>query len=292
MRSDDDTNGPIFFIRALEDGKNGYDITAQDVGDALLNYACYEQGFFWWGGYGNSTEHTAYLNQRAGIPAPRSGSIEQNGATIAEQIGGQIFIDTWGLVCPGNPDLAAKYAEKAASVTHGGNGIYGGVSCFTLAGFIAADCVLIHVQIQRQFQLRNIFHFTQFFKTYGPTSFPDRLFFVRLYIVRPSEKVVGRCLIKVCQLDKNTRRNVVFSGFIAADCILIHVQIQSRLDHADSAVGHHLSRVDDGGGLLPLEHSGSDFRYKCMNFVSVGKRKEKISCRKVRHFPVPVRLYK
>ena len=61
------------------------------------------------------------------IEAPRSGSVEQNGHMVAEQIGGQIFIDTWGLVAPGNPDLAAKYAEQAASVTHGGNGIYGGI---------------------------------------------------------------------------------------------------------------------------------------------------------------------
>lgn len=125
--ADDDSNGPLFFLRALEDGEGGLDLTPQAVGEALLNYAPFEHGFFWWGGYGISTEHTAYLNLRAGIPAPRSGSIEQNGHAVAEQIGGQIFIDTWGLVCPGNPDLAAKYAEMAASVTHGGNGIYGGI---------------------------------------------------------------------------------------------------------------------------------------------------------------------
>lgn len=125
--ADDDSNGPLFFLKALEDGKHGADLNAQDVGNALLNYAPFEHGFFWWGGYGISTEHTAYLNLRNGIPAPRSGSIEQNGATMAEQIGGQIFIDTWGLVAPGNPDLAAKLAKEAASVTHGGNGIYGGI---------------------------------------------------------------------------------------------------------------------------------------------------------------------
>ncbi len=125
--ADDDSNGPLFFLKALEDGRHGFDLQAQDVAEALLNYAPFEHGFFWWGGYGISTEHTAYLNLRNGIPAPRSGSIEQNGSTTAEQIGGQIFIDTWGLVTPGNPDLAAKYAREAASVTHGGNGIYGGI---------------------------------------------------------------------------------------------------------------------------------------------------------------------
>ncbi len=125
--ADDDSNGPLFFIRALEDCKDIKNFSAQDVAQALLNYASYEKGFFWWGGYGTSTEHTAYLNLRNGIEAPRSGSIEQNGHTMAEQIGGQIFIDCWGLVAPGNPKLAAELAEKAASVTHGGNGIYGGI---------------------------------------------------------------------------------------------------------------------------------------------------------------------
>lgn len=46
---------------------------------------------------------------------------------LQSRIGGQIFIDTWGLVSPGNPDQAARFAKEAASVTHGGNGIYGGI---------------------------------------------------------------------------------------------------------------------------------------------------------------------
>lgn len=132
--ADDDSNGPLFFLRALEDsGHNGTTLDAEDVAEALLNYVPFEHGFFWWGGYGWSTEHTAYLNLRAGIPAPRSGSIKQNGSAVAEQIGGQIFIDTWGLVAPGNPALAAHLAAKAASVTHDGEGVNGGI-------FIAA-CV-------------------------------------------------------------------------------------------------------------------------------------------------------
>lgn len=153
--ADDDSNGPLFFLRALEDcGKivgnrcigaekgeqtvstldndrnmdgAAVDMTAEDVAEALLNYAPFEHGFFWWGGYGVSTEHTAYLNLRSGIPAPQSGSIRQNGKMTAEQIGGQIFIDTWGLVAPGQPDLAAKLAARAASVAHDGDGIHGGI---------------------------------------------------------------------------------------------------------------------------------------------------------------------
>ncbi|MCC2685767.1 MAG: crystallin [Paenibacillaceae bacterium] len=131
--ADDDTNGPMFFLRALDDYTHTRDITAEQMGLTWLNYAPDSHGFYWWGGYGRSTEHTAYLNLKNGIMAPRSGSIEQNGTAVAEQIGGQIFIDVWGMIAPGNPSLAAEYAEKAASVSHDGNGKYGGM-------FIAA-CV-------------------------------------------------------------------------------------------------------------------------------------------------------
>ncbi len=124
--ADDDFNGPMFFIRALIDYGRDREITARDVGRAWLNYAREGKGFFWWGGYGRSTENTAYLNLQAGIEAPLSGSAETNGTSVAEQIGGQIFSDTWGLVLPDNCSEAARYAEMAASVSHDGNGIYGG----------------------------------------------------------------------------------------------------------------------------------------------------------------------
>ena len=129
--ADDDSNGPWFFLRALEDGgicgKDGEktEREPEDAAKALLNYAPVEHGFFWWGGYGVSTEHTAYLNLRSGIRAPESGSIRQNGSAMAEQIGGQIFSDTWGLVNPGKPERAAKMARAAASVTHDGDGLNG-----------------------------------------------------------------------------------------------------------------------------------------------------------------------
>ena len=86
---------------------------------------------FWWGGEGISTCHTTYLNLKKGIPAPLSGSMETNGKVLSEQIGGQIFVDTWGFIWPGNPEKAAEYAMKAAHVSHDGNAVYGG-------GFIAA----------------------------------------------------------------------------------------------------------------------------------------------------------
>jgi hypothetical protein len=125
--ADDDTNGPVYFIRALRD--YGPATTAADVGRTWLNYAAEEHGMYWWGGFGISTEHTAYLNLRAGIPAPQSGSIAQNGTTVAEQIGGQIFIDSWGWVNPGNPERAARMSATAASVAHDGEGLNGARFC-------------------------------------------------------------------------------------------------------------------------------------------------------------------
>jgi ADP-ribosylglycohydrolase len=139
--ADDDTNGPLFFLRALDDYTWTRDITAEQMGLTWLNYSPDGHGFFWWGGYGKSTEHTAYVNLKNGIMAPRSGSIEQNGKAVAEQIGGQIFIDVWGLIAPGNPRLAAEYAEKMASVSHDGNGKYGGmfIAACIASAFVEKD---------------------------------------------------------------------------------------------------------------------------------------------------------
>ena len=123
--ADDDANGPVFFLRALMDDAIDRPLEPQDVARAWLNYAREGLGMFWWGGYGVSTEHTAYLNLKNGMTAPQSGSIAQNGLIMAEQIGGQIFIDTWGLVNPCNPKKAADYGEAAASVSHDGNGLWG-----------------------------------------------------------------------------------------------------------------------------------------------------------------------
>ena len=121
--ADDDTNGPVYFIRVLRD--YGLDFTADQEGRTWLNYAAEEHGMYWWGGFGRSTEHTAYLNLKNGIPAPASGSIATNGAAVAEQIGGQIFIDSWGWMNPGNPKRAAEMSARAASVAHDGNGLHG-----------------------------------------------------------------------------------------------------------------------------------------------------------------------
>jgi ADP-ribosylglycohydrolase len=122
--ADDDISGTFTFLRALPDHGGTVDLTPEQIGLTWLNYIVENRSILWWGGLGNSTEHTAFLRLKAGIPAPRSGAIETNGKTVAEQIGAQIFIDGWALVSPGDPRAAVELARKAASVSHDGEAIY------------------------------------------------------------------------------------------------------------------------------------------------------------------------
>lgn len=123
--TDDDISGTFTFIRALEDFGFTPDFDSWHIGETWLNYLVERRTTLWWGGLGNSTEHTAYLRLKQGVPAPRSGSSELNGQAVSEQIGGQIFIDGWGLVCPNDPERATRYAAMASGVSHDGESIYG-----------------------------------------------------------------------------------------------------------------------------------------------------------------------
>ena len=139
--TDDDISGTFTFVRALED--YGYDpeITPAQIGQTWLNYLIEEQTVLWWGGMGNSTEHTAYLRLKQGYEPPFSGSVELNGKVVAEQIGAQIFIDGWALVAPGNPEFAADLAGRAGSVSHGGEAVYGAqcLAAMEAQAFVESD---------------------------------------------------------------------------------------------------------------------------------------------------------
>lgn len=123
--TDDDISGTFTFLRALPDYGNSRDLTPAQIGRTWLNYIIERRTILWWGGMGNSTEHTAYLRLKHGVEAPRSGSMALNGKVVAEQIGSQIFIDGWAMVAPGDPEFAAELARRAASVSHDGEAIYG-----------------------------------------------------------------------------------------------------------------------------------------------------------------------
>lgn len=122
--TDDDVSGTFAFPRALADNGFPKRLTSRQIGNAWLNYIVEERSVLWWGGIGNSTEHTAYLRLKSGVPAPESGSIALNGKTVAEQIGAQIFIDGWAMVSPGNPEQAAYFAEQAGRVSHDGESVH------------------------------------------------------------------------------------------------------------------------------------------------------------------------
>jgi ADP-ribosylglycohydrolase len=122
--ADDDISGTFTFLRALPDHGGTADLTSEQIGLTWLNYIVENRSILWWGGLGNSSEHTAFLRLKNGVPAPLSGAIQTNGKTVAEQIGAQIFIDGWALVSPGNPRLAVELARKAASVSHDGEAVF------------------------------------------------------------------------------------------------------------------------------------------------------------------------
>ena len=139
--TDDDISGTFTFLRALEDHGSGADLSSKEVGETWLNYLVKERTVLWWGGLGNSTEHTAYLRLRNGVEAPESGSMERNGKVVAEQIGAQIFIDGWAMVAPGDPDQAVRFADAAARVGHDGEGVYGArvVAAMESMAFVESD---------------------------------------------------------------------------------------------------------------------------------------------------------
>lgn len=139
--TDDDISGTFTFLRALPDYGNAAGLTPAQIGQTWLNYIVEDRTILWWGGMGNSTEHTAFLRLKNGIAAPASGSIALNGKVVAEQIGSQIFVDGWAMVAPGDPELAADLARRASSVSHDGEAIYGAqvVAAMEAQAFVERD---------------------------------------------------------------------------------------------------------------------------------------------------------
>lgn len=132
--ADDDVAGTFTFLNAVEDCRDVRALTAQDFGEAWLDYVIEDKTIFWWGGLGRSTEHTAYLRLKAGIKAPLSGSIQTNGQAVAEQIGAQIFMDALAMMCPNDPETARYLVKQLAGVSHDGIAVES--ACF-LAGMEA-----------------------------------------------------------------------------------------------------------------------------------------------------------
>ncbi len=135
VEPDDDISGTFTFVNVLKDLAID-DLSAKDIGDFWLNELIEYKTIFWWGGMFRATEHTAYLRLKAGIDAPKSGSYLLNGKICAEQIGAQIFIDSWALISLDDPYQAKRLAKMAACVSHD-------LVAVKIASFIAVlECVV------------------------------------------------------------------------------------------------------------------------------------------------------
>jgi ADP-ribosylglycohydrolase len=138
---DDDISGTLTFLRAMPDYGMSPELSSAQIGQTWLNYLIEGKTVLWWGGMGQSTEHTAYLRLKSGVPAPDSGSMALNGQVVAEQIGAQIFIDGWGMIAPAQPRLAADLAQRAARVSHDGEAVYAAqlIAAMEAQAFVESD---------------------------------------------------------------------------------------------------------------------------------------------------------
>ncbi|TFG05621.1 MAG: ADP-ribosylglycohydrolase family protein [Promethearchaeota archaeon] len=142
---------PFFLISSKYAGLNNYikEITGEEVNDdemyeivALLTFErhgidfsaeqlamnwvekLYSQNF--------TAERVALRNLRRKKLLPPESATYKN--PYYDFIGAQMRADIYGLVCPGCPEAATRYAELDASVSHAGEGVYGEVF---VAGIIA-----------------------------------------------------------------------------------------------------------------------------------------------------------
>ncbi|MDO8588678.1 MAG: ADP-ribosylglycohydrolase family protein [Armatimonadota bacterium] len=130
MPEDDDTNYTTIGLAILE--QRGPSFTPVDVANFWMHnvpilHTC-------------TAERAAYRNLVNLIPPPRSASFRN---PYREWIGAQIRADAFGYACPGNPELAAEFAWRDASISHVKNGIYGEMF---VAAMLAAACATDNVE--------------------------------------------------------------------------------------------------------------------------------------------------
>ena len=109
---DDDLNYTVSGLAILK--KRGSGFTPNDVAQFWLENIPAMRTY--------TAERVAYRNFMEGIDPPRSASYRN---PYREWIGAQIRADFWGYAALGNPELAAEYAWRDASISHVKNGIYG-----------------------------------------------------------------------------------------------------------------------------------------------------------------------
>jgi ADP-ribosylglycohydrolase len=109
--ADDDTNYTVLAQCIIE--RYGRCFTGEDVLKSWLQLQPASAYF--------TAEQVAYRNRTAGILPPFSAQFKN---PFREWIGAQIRGDYYGYICPGDPEKAAEYAFRDASVSHTKNGVY------------------------------------------------------------------------------------------------------------------------------------------------------------------------
>ena len=128
MVEDDDTNYTVTGLAICK--QFGADFTPEDVarfwlGNIPIFHVC-------------TAERSAYRNLVIGLPPPASASFRN---PYREWIGAQIRADFFGYVSPGDPERAAEFAWRDASISHIRNGIYGEmwVAAMLAAAYLTDD---------------------------------------------------------------------------------------------------------------------------------------------------------
>ncbi len=112
MPEDDDTNYTVTGLAIMK--QRGASFAPEDVASFWLQNIPIFHTF--------TAERAAYRNFVNLIPPPTSATYRN---PYREWIGAQIRADFWGYAALGNPELAAEYAWRDASISHVKNGIYG-----------------------------------------------------------------------------------------------------------------------------------------------------------------------
>ena len=118
---DDDTDYTVLGLHLLE--AHGLALRTADVAAAWLHHLAYTRTW--------TAERATYRNLVLGVPPEQAARVLN---PEREYIGARIRADIYGLVCPGNPELAADLAYRDAALSHTKNGVY---SSMFLAACIA-----------------------------------------------------------------------------------------------------------------------------------------------------------
>jgi ADP-ribosylglycohydrolase len=120
----DDTTFQVISLHALEE--HGLDFTAWDLGLEWVEHMPFAL----------TAEASAITNLQRGLKPPETAQVEN---PFCEWVGGAMKAEIWGLLAPGQPQLAIRYAHRDGSIAHQANGLYG-------AYFVAALVSLAFVE--------------------------------------------------------------------------------------------------------------------------------------------------